>query len=138
MITKQYSLKAQYRIEAGHFAASYLDGIYINGALFENNLPVRDGVIRIACIPKDTHAVDHWANFGFPSFQNGKVERIGHKFWWAPFEGGGKTYDIRYNGFPYGMGLNTIAAELNLSPLPITRDIIYDVIYVFIVEVDNG
>jgi len=135
MVTKQYSLKAQYLLPAGHMATTYMDGIYINGALFENNIPVRDGVIRIGVWPKEAHMVDHWANFGFPTFQNGKVVRLGHKFWWAPGESGAKNYDLRYNGSPYGMGLNTIAAQLNLSPLPITRDIVYDVLYVFIVEV---
>jgi len=135
MATKQYSLKAQYTLPAGSFSITYMDGIYIDGDLFENNIPVRDGVIRMAVIPQAAHAVDHWANFGFPTFQNGKVVRLGHKFWWAPGESGAKNYDLRYNGYPYGMGLNTIAAELSLSPLPITRDIVYDVIYVIIVEV---
>jgi hypothetical protein len=135
MAAKTYSLKAQYVLPAGSMATTYMDGVYIDGGLFENNIKVLDGVIRIGCWPDKSHTVDHWANFGFPSFQNGRVERIGHKFWWAPGEEGGKSYDIRYNGHPYGIGLNTIAAQLSLSPLPITRDIIYDVVYVFILEV---
>ena len=134
-MTKNYSLKAQYRLPAGSFGATYMDGIYIDGTLFENNIKVLDGIVRVGVWPQNSHVVDHWANFGFPTFQNGKVVRIGHKFWWPPGSKEGKSYDLRYNGYPYGMGLNTIAAELSLSPLPITQDIVYDVVYVFTLEV---
>lgn len=135
MATKQYSLKGQYRILAGNMGATYMDGIYLDGELFDNNIPVRDGVIRIGVWPQDAHAVGHWANFGFPTFQNGQVIRMGHKLLWPPGSKEGKSYDLPYNGYPYGMGLNTIAVELSLYPLPITRDIVYDVVYVFILEV---
>jgi hypothetical protein len=133
--TLTFSKKAQYRLPAGSMAAIYMDGVYINGNLFDDNIPVRDGVVRIGVWPKVAHWVDHWANFGIPTFKNGKVVRLGHKFWWPPGSKEGKSYDLYYDGHPYGMGLNTIAAQLSLSPLPITQDIVYDVIYVFIVEV---
>jgi hypothetical protein len=136
MAIKQYPLKAQYRILAGSFSADYIDGVYIDGGLFENNNRITDGVIRMAVIPQNPDAVDRWANFGFPTFQNGKVIRLGHKFWWPPGNGNAQNYDLRYNGAPYGIGLNTIAAELSLAPLPITRDVVFDVIYVFILEVE--
>lgn len=132
-----YSKKAQYRIPAWDWGATYMDGIYINGTLFENNIPVHDGMVRMSVTPQYAHWVEHWANFGFPTYQNGQVIRSGHKFWWGPGASHAQTYDLRYNGHPYGMGLNTIAAQLGLSPLPISRDIVYDVIYVFIMEVGS-
>ena len=135
MDTITYSKTARYRLLAWDWSATYMDGIYINGALFENNIPVHDGVIRIGVWPQEAHWVDHWADFGFPTYENGKVIRMGHKFWWPPGSKEGKSYDLYYNGNPYGMGLNTIAAQLSLSPIPISRDIVYDVVYVFIMQV---
>jgi hypothetical protein len=135
MTTKQYSLKAQYRLPAGHQSSEYMDGIYIDGGLFENNIRVLDGVIRMAVTPDAAHGTEHWAAFGFPTYQNGKVVRLGHEFHWRIMDGSAQTYDLRYNGSPYGIGLNTIAAQLYLTPLPILHDIVYDVIYVFILEV---
>lgn len=137
MDTLHYSKTARYRIPAWNMGATYMDGIYIDGALFDNNIPVRDGVIRMSVTPQYGHWVDHWADFGFPTYQNGQVIRLGHKFWWPPGSSHAQNYDFYYNGHPYGMGLNTIAAQLSLSPLPISRDIVYDVIYVFIMEVGS-
>jgi len=134
--TLTYSKTAQYILPAWSWSATYMDGIYIDGNLFDNNIRVLDGIVRIGVWPQNPDAVDRWANFGFPTYQNGQVIRIGHKFWWGPGSGAGQSYDLRYNGYPYGMGLNTIAAQLSLSPLPITRDIVYKVVYVFIMEVD--
>lgn len=133
--TLQFSKKAQYRLSAGGLDAIYMDGIYIDGSLFEDNIPVRDGVVRIGIWPQLSHAVGHSATFGIPIFKNGKVTNLRHKFLWLPGSKEGQSYDLRYDGHPWGMGLNTIAVLLSLFPLPITRDIVYDVLYVFIVEV---
>lgn len=132
---KYYSLERQYKLPSGSFGVTYMDGIYIDGWLFEKNIPVRDGTIRIDVKPRETHWVDHWANFGFPTYQNGQVVRMGHKFWWPPFNNEGQAHYLDYNGHPYGMGLNTIAIEFSLSPLPITKDIIYDIFMAFFMEV---
>lgn len=133
--TLRYFKKAQYRLKSGHMSAIYMDGIYIDGKLFDSNIPVRDGVIRIDIQPQAPHVVDHHADFGFPTFQNGRVVRLGHKFWWPPGSNEAQYYDLPYNGHPYGMGLNTIAIQLSLFPLPITRDIVYDVLMAFVMEV---
>lgn len=134
MAKRWYTKKAQYRLPAGSMGVIYMDGIYINGYLFENNIPVLDMVTWIQVTPQEAHAVEHLANFGFPTFRNGSVVRIGHRFWWPPGSKMAQAEKLFYSGHPYGMGLNTIAVELSL-PLPITRDIIYDVSY--IMEVDT-
>jgi hypothetical protein len=135
MATKFYTKKAQYRLPAWHLGATYMDGVYIDGGLFENNTPVHDGTIRMSVTPQSAPICDNWVNIGFPSFESGKVVRIGHKFWWPPFSDKAQYHDLYYNGSPYGIGLNTIAIELTLSPLPIPSDIVYDVIIVFALEV---
>lgn len=134
MAKKYYAKRAVYILPAGDRGITYMDGIYIDGQLFENNIPVRDGVIRIDLQPQNEHSVHHWANFGFPSYQNGQVIRIGHNFGWSPGEDYAQYHDLEYGGHPYGMGLNTIAIQLTAA-LPITRDIVYDVLMAFVMEV---
>jgi hypothetical protein len=135
MTTKYYALHRQYILPQGSFSAIYMDGIYIDGTLFSNNIPVIDGTIRIDIMPQNPDAVDRWADLGFPTFNNGQVVRVGHKFYWGPANGVAQYYDIPYNGHPYGMGLNTIAVQLSLSPLPIFRDIIFKIDFTFVIEV---
>jgi hypothetical protein len=134
-----YSKTAYYTLPALSMGATYMDGIYIDGSLFDNNKRVIDGTIRIGVWPQQTHVVMHLANFGFPSFQNGRVVRIGHEFAWPAGQKAGLSYDIPYNGFPYGIGLNTIGVQLRLNPfnpIPATHDIIYKVVYALILEVE--
>lgn len=130
-----YTKTAQYRTPAGHIDATYMDGIYIDGALFENNIPVVDCVAWLAVTPQDSHWVEHGITFGFPSYQNGQVKRIAKTFDWLPGQKHTQTDKLFYNGHPYGMGLNTIAAQLYIVFFPITRDIVYNVSY--ILEVDT-
>lgn len=130
-----YTHNATYRMPRGHTSALYMDGIYIDGPLFENNIPVRDCVAHVQVTPRDDHWVEHGVQLGFPSFQNGDVKRIGLKFDWLPFQRHVQSKILDYHGSPYGMGLNTIAVQPYTVIFPIAVDIIYDVIYTMEVDV---
>ena len=136
---KVYEFWGQYKIPAGQFYASYMDGVYIDGDLFKQNMPVRDGTIHIVVSPQAADGYDKYIDFGFPTYQNGQVLRIHHKFNWTKYQGVvTQSYDLLYNGYPYGMGLNTIAIETGLMPLPPlapTSSIWFNVLWRFIMEV---
>lgn len=129
MAKSQYTLNAVYRLPAGNTYAIAMDGIYIDGVLFDNNIPLVDCVVDVSAKPRDSHMIAHWVNFGFPSYKNGKVERIGLRMDWLPFQTHTQTERLLYYGYPYGMGLNTIAVEMRLDVFPLTRDVVYDVNY---------
>lgn len=135
MTKKYYTKTAQYWTPAGHTDAMYMDGIYIDGGLFKENVPLIDCVVWIQVTPQNSHWVEHGIVFGFPSYQNGVVKRIAVDFDWLPWQMDEKTKGLPYNGHPYGIGLNTIAAQLYTVIFPITRDIVYDVIYTMEVEI---
>lgn len=130
-----YTHNATYRMPAGKILALYMDGIYIDGSLFENNIPLLDCVAHIQVKPRDYHLVEHGVEFGFPSFQNGQVKRIALEFDWLPFQEHKQSKILDYYGNPYGMGLNTIAVQPYIVIFPIPFDIIYDVSYTMEVDV---
>jgi hypothetical protein len=135
MTKKLYTKTAQYRTPAWSLNATYMDGIYIDGGLFEENIQIVDSTVWIQVTPQNSHSVEHGVTFGFPSYQNGMVRRISVTFDWLPWQRQEQTKNLPYNGHPYGIGLNTIAAQLYVVLFPITRDIIYDVIYTMEVEI---
>lgn len=129
-----YTLEKQFKLPAWAWSARHWDGIYIDDALFENNIPLLDTVAWLQVTPDSSHWTDYYCDIGLPTFINGQVVRIGHKFYWPPFTGGSQAQKLLYNGHPYGMGLNTISVVCSVS-LPITVDIIYDVSIILEVDV---
>lgn len=130
-----YTKDAVYKLPAGKVYAIAMDGIYIDGILFDDNIPVVDCVAWISVTPRYSHMIYHWIMIGVPSYKYGEVERLGIRLNWLPFQTHTQSDKISYNGHPYGMGLNTIAAQLYLDVFPLTRDIVYDVSYLMEVDV---
>lgn len=111
-----------------------MDGVYIDGDLFQRNIPVKDGTVHIVAAPQTADLTIKTLSVGVPSYQNGQVIRIGHTFTWAPNSIATQSYDLQYNGYPYGMGLNPLGVELATTP-PLTRVIWFNVRWKFIMEV---
>jgi hypothetical protein len=129
-----YEFWGQYYVPAFFPYYSHIDGAYIDGDLFAKNIPVRDGTIHIVAAPQTVDLVDKRISFGFPIYQNGAVSRIGHTFHWYPNTGSTLSYDVEYNGHPYGMGLNLFSVEVLIFPIA-TRNIWFNVRFTFTMEV---
>lgn len=134
MAKRYYTLEKQFTLPAWSMSARHWDGIYINGVLFEQNIPVVDTVAWLQVTPQGKYTPDHWCNIGFPTFTNGEVIRIGHKFYWIPWNDTPQAEKLLYNGHPYGMGLNTISVVCTAS-VPYWHDIVYDVSIILEVDV---
>jgi hypothetical protein len=135
MATKEYQFWGQYPVPAGDIYAAHMDGVYIDGVLFENNVQVTDGTVHIVVAPQSADFIDKYLRVGLPTYENGEVIRVGHKFSWSPNSLATQSYDIDYAGHPYGIGLNTIAVEIELFPLPLDHNIWFNVLWAFIMEV---
>ena len=131
---KVYEFWGQYQLPAGLVYYAHMDGVYIDGELFAKNIPVTDGRIHLVVSPATADFADKTISFGFPIYQNGQVSRIGHTFHWYPNTMSTLSYDIAYNGHPYGMGLNLIVVEVTAVPF-LTRNIWFNVLYKFTMEV---
>jgi hypothetical protein len=131
---KIYQFWGQYYVPAGEMYYVYIDGVYIDGELFDKNIPVRDGTIHMVVAPQTADFIDKSLDVGFPTFKDGKVIRIGHGFSWGPNDISTQSYDLAYDGHPYGMGLNTIVVQLNVFPYA-KRDLWFNLLYKFTMEV---
>lgn len=129
-----YEKSATYVLPAWRIAAFHIDGMYVDGVLFENNIPVVDNTVWISLQPRNSHSFRHDIIFSIPRYSNGVVDFLYHDFWWWPGQNHAQSDKIFCNGFPYGMGINTIGVSCTLFGI-ISQDIIYDVDY--IMEVDT-
>jgi hypothetical protein len=138
MAIKEYQFWRQYKIPAGEPSSKYIDGVYIDSGLFENNVPIVDGMVHIVASPQSADPVARYAEFRVPTFANGKVGSLSHQFHWSPSQVYSQSFDLDYGGHPYGMGLNTICAEFFLLPAPLyplTYSIWFNVLWKFSMEV---
>jgi|GEM_PF-4116658 len=135
MATRRWSLSAQYRLPSGKIYDVDLAAFYIDGDLFVYNVPVLDGKLMISVKPQNTHTLKHLIDIGIPSFKNGVVERIAKDFVWWPGQNHWQSGTIFYNGYPYGMGLNTVGIVMQVDTFPLLRDIVYDVNLTMEVEI---
>lgn len=135
MATRRWTVTGQYRLPAGKINAVDLAAFYIDGDLFTYNIPVVDGKLMISVKPQNGHTLKHWFDVGIPSFRNGVVERIGHQFSWWPQQNHWQSGTIFYNGYPYGMGLNTVGINMTVDTFPLLRDIVYDASFTMEVEI---
>jgi hypothetical protein len=134
MAVLQYPKKAQYITPAWSFGVVYLDGIYLDGNLFKNNMPILNGVIHISVTPTAAQAAPHSIGISFQTYQNGQVIPIAHVFSWLPLQGGSQLYDFNDN-YPYGMGLNFIYIMTQVDLILLPNNIVYNVIFAYSMEV---
>lgn len=115
MDKRYYVHEGVYSLPAWKLYELHWDGIYLNDELFENNIPIVDQVAWLSVTPQGSYGTYQDVMIGFPTFTNGEVVRIGHRFTWAPYQTLTLSEKLFYNGNPYGMGLNTIAIELEVT-----------------------
>lgn len=115
MGTKFYVHEGVYSLPAWRFYELHWDGIYLDAELFDNNIPLVDQKCTIVVYPQGSYGTGQWVNVGFPTFTNGQVVRIGHQFNWPAYDTNPRSVQLSWNGNPYGMGLNTIAIELEVT-----------------------
>jgi hypothetical protein len=130
-----YTKGNSYILPAGDLLAWSVDGIYVNGDLFHNNIRLVDATLHVRVTPDARHDGVPTIELRIPVFQNGIVEYWGDYAAWAPHESGEKSFDIATNGNPYGVGLYLIGVTMSLSLLhPLINDVIFYVAYDMEVE----
>lgn len=115
MTTKWYMHSNTYELPAWCYWGTAWDGIYLNDELFHQNIPIIDCVAWISVTPQGSYGTGQWVKVGFPSFTNGEVVRVGQTFDWAAYQTDTISKKLFFNGNPYGMGLNTIAFQVEVG-----------------------
>ena len=134
MAKRWYEKTAQYRLPAWKMFAFHIDGMYLDGYLFEQNIPVLDNTVSISVTPQNWHTFFHEILFSVPTYQGGVVDFLHGHFWWWPGQQHAQTNKVFCNGHPYGMGVNTIGVSCYIGGV-ISRDIVYDVSYIMEVDI---
>jgi hypothetical protein len=124
----EYTKKSSYTLPAWSWVMRFIDGIYIDGLLFESNIPVANTLLHVSVKPRDWHMVHHEINFTVNPVIGGAVSYITRSNSWAPFTSGEWNFAIDYAGNPYGMGLNLIFVGAFVA-VPISAPVVYDVEY---------
>ena len=134
MAKRYYTKTAQYILPAWKMFAFHIDGIYVDGYLFDQNIPLLDAKMSITVTPQNWHTFFHEILLRMPKFQGGVVDFLQAHLWWWPGQQHIQNHTMYSSGYPYGMGINGIGVACYLGGI-ITRDIVYDVSYVMEVDV---
>lgn len=126
MAKRWYLKTTQYTLPAWNVWAALLDGLYINGELFEGNIPLQDLVVWISVQPDAYHIVNHAVTFNIAVYQNGTVNFLHKTFMWYIGQGQAQSDKIFTNGQPYGIGVNMFGVSCQNMSFPIANPIIYD------------
>jgi len=117
MAKRYYVHSAVYSMPAWNTKVTHWDGIYLNDELWENNIRIIDGEVQLAVEPQGSYGTGQTVQIGVPTFTGTDVVRLGHTFYWFGYQTHLQRANLPYNGNPYGMGLNTIAVQLEVSLL---------------------
>ena len=107
MSALEYTKSARYTQPAWTPSSEFIDGIYVNGLFFEENIPILGARLGISVKPSK-HLRQRTITFSVPTFQAGKVLPVMRleTWWWNADDE--RSIDIDFANSFYGMGLNTI------------------------------
>lgn len=105
MATKLFTKTTELIIPAGLRGWGFIDGIYVDGRFFEENIPILGATLLLKVKPTKDITV-RGADCSMKTFQNGKVETVKYGALWQPLEDNEWTKEIDFGSAFYGVGLN--------------------------------
>lgn len=136
MATRWYTKDAQYVLPRLNPSWFEIDGIYIDGYLFENDVRVLNNILWVSVQPEHWSYTNHQITFAIPTYSGGHVTIVNRMFTWLPGQNHTQSAKIYTNGNPYGMGLNIISVlcSIILGGVDVT-DLIYNASFIMEVTV---
>lgn len=140
MATREWQFWGQYNLPYPPLLALWvhMDGVEMNGGLFEHNTPVTDGILRVVVAPTSSDLCVKTLAVRIPTYewgpQGGAMIYKDRTFTWEPLTMDSQSWLLDYNGHPYGMGLNVLQVTLGAVP-PVTKTLWWNVLWTFTMEV---
>lgn len=138
MATKEWQFWGQYHMPAGLPLWVHMDGVNMDGELFENNTPIIDGTVQVAVAPASSDYPIKQLSVRIPTFESGPMNGAliykDHTFTWQPGTADTQSWTLDYNGHPFGIGLNVLQVTLGAVP-PVTKILWWNVLWTFTMEV---
>ncbi len=105
MASKTFKKTTELIIPGGFLFKDFIDGIYIDGRFFEENIPILGATLFLKVKPiKDI--TTQLASCYLRTFQNGILETHKYDFYWGPFQDGVWERVIDFGSAFFGAGLN--------------------------------
>lgn len=105
MASKVLTKTSELIIPAGLKGWDFIDGIYVDGRFFEENIPILGATLLLRVKPTKDVTV-RGADFSTKTFQNAKVETVKYGCLWQPLQDNEWTKEIDFGSAFYGVGLN--------------------------------
>lgn len=129
MATKTFAKTSTYVLPAWGTALQLVDGIYVDGKFFGENIPILGASLKIAARPT-SHARTRWLGIYIACYQPGSVwqKQVFYNQWW-PFTAGEAEESHNLSGVFYGVGLNMLNITMGVdipTNVPVTFTVDYE------------
>ncbi len=127
MATKLFTKTTELVQPAWTSAWQLVDGIYVDGRFFEENIPIL-GVTLLLRVKPTKHFRQRNITFGARTFLNGIVDAVMYSNMWSWLEDQEWIKEIDFGSAFYGPGLNPFSWVCNVD-LPTNAEVIYAIDY---------
>jgi len=105
----------------------FIDGIYVDGRFFEENIPIFGATLTFKVKPTK-HFRARTLAFDAYTFQNGQIGGVHRHHYWHPLQDHEWVEVINFGSAFYGMGINPYLWLASID-IPTDAEVIYDVDY---------
>jgi hypothetical protein len=128
MATKAFTKTSKYTLPAWQTVLLHVDGIYVDGKFFDENIPILGASINITAQPT-SHARTRSLGISIATYRAGVVsqELLLYNQWW-PFTAGVAEAVEDLMGIFYGVGLNMLSIVTQVD-IPTNVPVIFTVNY---------
>ncbi len=127
MATKRFTKTTELVQPAWTIGWQLVDGIYVDGRFFEENIPILGATLLLRVKPTKHFRVRNIA-FGARTFKDGIVGAVMYGNFWMPWEDHEWIKEIDFGSAFYGSGLNPFSWNCNVD-LPTNAEVIYTIDY---------
>ena len=132
MATKLFTKTIELVQPAWSLGHELIDGIYVDGRFFEENIPIIGATLTLRVKP---NRMFRWRTLAFVArtFENGQIGDVNRHHDWLPSQDDEWVEAINFGSAFYGMGINPYY-WLSSIDLPTNIEVIYSVDYALEVE----
>lgn len=132
MATKVFTKTIKLVYPAWVLGHEFIDGIYVDGRFFEDNIPIFGATLTFRVKPTK-HFRARTLAFRAITFQNGQIGSYGVHEYWHPLQDQEWVEVINFGSAFYGIGINPYYWLASID-IPTDTEVIYDVDYALEVE----
>lgn len=127
MATKLFTKTAKLVQPAWSPGYEFIDGIYVDGRFFEENIPIFGATLTLRVKPTK-HFRGRTLAFVARTFENNQIGDVNRHYYWHPLQDQEWLEVINFDSAFYGLGINPYY-WLSSIDIPTDTEVIYNVNY---------